>query len=159
MTISCGYRRDPREWARASGDGGLSPYSWGWDRCSRIFEDDMPTHDEISLRGMRFHTVIGVLPHETELRQPLEVDVTAYVAHASADHGALVDYRELYALVRGIVDGRQTAYLEDAAEAIAAGALQHGRVERIRVAVRKPHVALGGPLDHAEVVIERARDA
>ena len=27
-------------------------------------------------------------------------------------------------------------------------------VERVRVAVRKPHVALGGPLDFAEIVVE-----
>jgi dihydroneopterin aldolase len=117
----------------------------------------VPTHDEISLRGMRFHTLIGVLPHEAELRQPLEVDVTAYVARAG--RGALVDYRELYAMVRGVVDGRRTSYLEDAAEEIASGALQQAGVERVRVAVRKPHVALGGPLDHAEVVVVRARDA
>ncbi len=116
-------------------------------------------HDEISLRGMRFHTLIGVLPHETELRQPLEVDVTAYVTRARAESGAAVDYRELYAMVRDVVDGRQTSYLEDAADAIAVGALANARVDRVRVAVRKPHVALGGPLDHAEVVVFRTRDA
>jgi len=31
--------------------------------------------------------------------------------------------------------------------------------QQVRVALRKPNVALPGPLAHAEVVIERRRDA
>ena len=48
----------------------------------------------ITLRAMRFHAIVGILPHERELPQPLEVDVTAVVA---ADAVPRLDYRTLYA--------------------------------------------------------------
>ena len=104
---------------------------------------------------MRFHALVGVLPHEREHPQPLEIDLTAWVRPGDA----VVDYRKLYARVRAVVDASQLRYLEDVAGAVADDVLQERGVRRVRVAVRKPHVALGGPLDHAEVRIVRARDA
>ena len=112
-------------------------------------------NDAISLRGMRFHTLIGELPHEREIPQPVEVDLTAWVAEGIG----VVDYRRLYAEVRDAVSAPEVIYLEDLAEVIATRILTEPRVRRVRVAVRKPHVALGGPLDHAEVAIVRPRDA
>ena len=51
-------------------------------------------------------------------------------------------------------------YLEEVAGTVVTHALAHdSRVRWARVAVRKPHVALGGPLDYAEVVVEGAADA
>lgn len=111
--------------------------------------------DEISLRGMRFHARIGVLPHEADVPQPLEVDVTVFVTPEPG--AAVVDYRALYAAAERVATAPFTAYIEDVAESIAAGALAVPRVERARVAVRKPHVALPGPLAHAEVVVWRSR--
>ena len=35
------------------------------------------TSDAITLRGMKFHTLVGLLPHEEKFPQPLELDVTA----------------------------------------------------------------------------------
>jgi FolB domain-containing protein len=107
---------------------------------------------------MRFHTRIGVLPHEAEFPQPLEVDLTVFRGRRdSARAPALLDYRVLYDLVAKTVGTGQLLYLEDVAEAIAGSALGADGVERVRVAVRKPHVALPGPLDAAEIVIERER--
>ena len=118
----------------------------------------VPTRDAITLRGMRFHARIGILPHEAELPQPLEVDLTVFRPRRD-DGGAsgILDYRELYELVAGIVGSGHLHYLEDVAEAVAEMALGMDRVEVVRVAVRKPHVALPGPLECAEVVIERER--
>lgn len=114
----------------------------------------VPTRDAITLRGMRFHARIGILPHERELPQPLDVDLTVWTrARASA----VLDYRSLYEGVATAVGSEPTGYLEELAERIAAGALGDARVERARVAVRKPHVALPGPLVAAEVMIERER--
>ena len=48
-------------------------------------------------------------------------------------------------------------YLEAFAEALAARALTLDGVHWCRVVVRKPHVALGGPLAHALVAVERDR--
>lgn len=112
-------------------------------------------HDEISLRGMRFHTIIGELPHEREIPQPVEVDITVAVREGPG----IVDYRRLYAEVRDAVNAPEVIYLEDLAEVIAGRLLSEPRVQRVQVAVRKPHVALGGLLDYAEVAIVRPRDA
>ena len=103
---------------------------------------------------MRFHARIGILPHERELPQPLDVDLTVWTR---ARAGAVLDYRSLYEGVAAAVGREHTDYLEELAERIAARALGDARVERARVAVRKPHVALPGPLVAAEVMIERER--
>jgi dihydroneopterin aldolase len=103
---------------------------------------------------MRFHVRVGILPHERELPQPLEIDLAVRVAPGMA---GVLDYRELYAAVRMVVDAEPLEYLETIGESILAGVLAMSGVSSARVAVRKPHVALGGPLAHAEVVVEAAR--
>jgi dihydroneopterin aldolase len=110
---------------------------------------------------MRFHVRVGVLPHEHEIAQPLEVDVTVWRARTSAERpaAAVLDYRDLYDAASRAAGAERLAFLEDVATDVADRALVIGDVERVRVAVRKPHVALGGPLDYAEVVLERTRDA
>ena len=109
----------------------------------------------ITLRAMRFHALVGILPHERELPQPLEVDLTAWVA---AGQAAPLDYRMLYAEAERAVAGAH-GYLEELATVLADRAVTLPGVERVAVAVRKPHVALPGPLAYAEVRLERARDA
>jgi dihydroneopterin aldolase len=110
--------------------------------------------DEVTLRGMRFHALVGILPHERTIPQPLEIDVTAIVRR-----GAVVDYRGIYDAAHAAVDTGALEYLEHIAEDVATRVLALDSVFLVRVAVRKPHVALPGPLDHAEVVIERAHGA
>jgi dihydroneopterin aldolase len=111
--------------------------------------------DAITLRGMRFHARVGILPHEREHPQPVEVDLTAWIG----DGTGVVDYRRLYAEVGAAMNGPSLLYLEEVAESIASRILGEARVSRVRVAVRKPHVALGGALEYAEIAIDRRRDA
>jgi 7,8-dihydroneopterin aldolase/epimerase/oxygenase len=113
----------------------------------------MPAPVEISLRNMRFHVRVGILPHEAEFAQPLEVDLTVWAARA-ASGDITVDYRALYELTSRAVVAAPLRYLETLAQQIATAALTISSIHGARVAVRKPHVALPGPLDHAEVVIE-----
>ena len=117
----------------------------------------MPTEslDAITLHGMGFHTLVGVLPHEREHPQPLEIDLTAWVRPGND----VVDYRQLYAEVRDVVEASALFYLEELADSIAVRILEEFVVERVRIAVRKPHAAVGGPLTHAEVAVVRERDA
>ncbi len=107
---------------------------------------------EVALEGMRFNVRVGILPHERELTQPLEVDVA--VRHEMGAN-AVLDYRDLYEAVRSCIAEGELSYLELIAEAIAVRALALTGVRWCRVVVRKPHVALGGPLDHARITIER----
>jgi dihydroneopterin aldolase len=117
---------------------------------------------EITLRAMRFHTLVGILPHEREITQPIEIDLTVRVSDGAHDgaHDGVIDYRVLYQIAADVVRDGPIDFLEDIGERIATRALAHSaRVRQARVAVRKPHVPLGGPLDHVEVVVERAADA
>jgi dihydroneopterin aldolase len=109
----------------------------------------------ISLVGMRFHVRVGILPHERDLAQPLEIDLS--VTRAPDARGVL-DYRTLYAIAAEHAKREPLDYLEELASAIADDALALDDVTHARVAVRKPHVMLDGPLSFAEIIVERSRD-
>ena len=72
--------------------------------------------DAITLHGMSFHTLIGVLPHEREHPQPLEIDLTAWVHPGEK---SVVDYRQLYTEVRTALQAPSLFYLEELANSIA----------------------------------------
>ena len=114
----------------------------------------------VTLKTMAFHTRIGALPHEAEIAQSIEIDLSAWITRPEGAEGpeGIVDYRELYDLVAEVVDEGHIHYLESLAERIAAAALGIIQVKRVRVSVRKPHVSLSGPLAYAEVTLERAAD-
>lgn len=115
----------------------------------------MPELDTVSLHGMRFHTLIGVLPHEREHPQPLEIDLTA-----SVEPGApVVDYRGLYVKVREAAESPALFHIEELADSIAWRVLEDASIRHVRVTVRKPHAAVGGPISHAQVSIARERNA
>jgi len=109
---------------------------------------------EISLHAMRFHALVGILEHERSHPQPLEIDLTAWCGGGAG----IVDYRRLYETVQNVLGQGPIDYLEEVGDRIAQGVLEDKRVIRVRVAVRKPHVTLPGPLANAEVVIGRVRD-
>jgi dihydroneopterin aldolase len=111
---------------------------------------------------MRFHVLVGVLPHEQMHPQPLEVDVTVWRAIRLEDEEAaggnnIVDYRDLYDTVAARVTGGPLQFLEDVARTLVGDLLARPHVRRARVAVRKPHVPLPGPLAYAEVVVDSGR--
>ena len=114
----------------------------------------------VKLEAMRFHTRIGALPHEAEIAQSLEVDVSAFVSRDERANGSegIVDYRSLYDVVAGIIGAGHILYLEDLVAQIAARTLEISGVTRVVVSARKPQVALPGPLSHAQVTLDRARN-
>lgn len=111
---------------------------------------------EITLRAMRFHALVGILPHERSNAQPIEIDLTVSIGPGAE----VVDYRRLYDATAAVISAGHIDFLETIAESVASAAFASSdRVTRVRVAVRKPHVALGGPLAYAEVKVERFRPA
>lgn len=118
-----------------------------------------PISDVVTLKAMRFHARIGVLPHEAEIAQSIEVDASLWVRHGDTHLTSrdIVDYRRVYDLVADVVTGGHINFLEEVGERIAERALDLPLVERVVIAVRKPHVALPGPLAYAEIAIERER--
>ena len=113
-----------------------------------------PEEREITLRAMRFHALIGILEHERTVPQPLEVDLSV----RCVAEGGILDYRRLYELVESVVSNGPIDYLETVADRVTRLALEDPRVRQARVAVRKLHVAMPGPLAYAEVVVRRQRD-
>jgi len=109
---------------------------------------------EVTLRAMRFHALIGILEHERTVPQPLEVDLSVRCAAESG----ILDYRRLYEMVESVISSGPIDYLETIADRVTRLALEDPRVRQARVAVRKPHVAMPGPLAYAEVVVRRQRD-
>jgi 7,8-dihydroneopterin aldolase/epimerase/oxygenase len=107
----------------------------------------------VTLQGMRFHARIGVLAHEIDVPQPVEIDLTVWRRRKGAPQ--MIDYRALYAMAERALSEGHIPYLEDVAERLVAAALALPGVAGARVAVRKPHVALPGPLGYAEVVLDR----
>jgi dihydroneopterin aldolase len=98
--------------------------------------------DAIELRGLRLSGVVGVLPHEQEQAQPLELDLDVVVdlgpAGTSDDLADTVDYGALCAIVEGRVVGERYALLEALAEQVASSILAaDARIEQVTVAVRK----------------------
>jgi len=116
----------------------------------------MHSTTDITLRAMRFHALVGILPHEKTNAQPIEIDLVVSIGPGED----VVDYRRLYDVVAAVVGAGHIDFLEDIAEMVADSSFQAStRVSRTRVAVRKPHVSLGGPLAYAEVRIDRLRPA
>lgn len=111
-----------------------------------------PDRLAVTLAGVRFHARVGILPHERELPQPLELDVTAWLPPGAP---SVLDYRALYAAAADAVAAQPLSYLEDVAGDVADRVLNSGAAARVRVTVRKPHVAMPGPVAYAEVVLER----
>lgn len=116
---------------------------------------DPRPHNEVSLRGMQFHSLVGILPHERTIPQPIEIDLTVIVTPED-----VVDYRKLYEAAADVIASGHIDFLEEIGERVANAALASNKGVRIaRVAVRKPHVPLPGLLAHAEVVVVRTANA
>lgn len=119
-------------------------------------------HDAITLKGMRFHTRVGLLPHEEHVPQPLELDLTVYLSlrrlGETDSPRALLDYRTLYQAVADTVGSSHHRFLEALCEKVAGRILALDSVHQVRVAARKPHAPIAGPLDYVEVAVERRRD-
>jgi dihydroneopterin aldolase len=118
----------------------------------------------IELQGVELYAFHGVL--ETERRHgqrflvDLELGVDAEVAAAAAASDRIedaVDYRDVIAAVRDVSDARAYMLLEAFAAAIVDALLARFAFERVKVRVRKPDVVLATPVEHAAVVVERAR--
>jgi dihydroneopterin aldolase len=103
---------------------------------------------------MRFHALVGILPHERTTPQPIEIDLRVWVSA----NDVVVDYRALYDATAAVLQQGHIGYLEEIAERVTAAALaHHASLSKARVSVRKPHVALPGPLAYAEIVVEKSR--
>ncbi|HZN21358.1 MAG TPA: dihydroneopterin aldolase [Gaiellaceae bacterium] len=115
----------------------------------------------IELKGMVVFGHHGYLEEERRIGQRFLVDLWVEVDEAATESDRIedtVDYRRLASLVRDVFAGPERLLLEGLAGAIADGIIaSFAAVDHVRVRVRKPDVVLDPPVDHAAVVVERAR--
>jgi len=117
--------------------------------------------DRILLNGLTFFGRHGCHPAERELGQKflvdieLECDLTA--AGQSDALADTIDYVAIYDAAREVMEGEPAQLLESLAQRIADFALLDERVLSVWVRIRKPHVALPGPLESLGVEITRER--
>ena len=118
----------------------------------------------VSLRAMTFTARVGTLPHEHEIPQPIEVDLSVVCDPRILDvqeglAPGFIDYRALYSLVESCLESRHHELIEDVARIVTSQVLLMDGVQSARIAIRKTRVALPGPLAAAEVILERSNDS
>jgi len=116
--------------------------------------------DRIELRGMAFQGRHGVRPAEREQPQEFRVDVEVEAdlsaAGASDRLADTVDYTQLRAAARDVIEGAPKALLESLANAIVQRVLELPRVQAVSVTVTKRPASMQ-PIDGAAVRIKRTR--
>ena len=116
--------------------------------------------DRIELRGMSFQGRHGVGAAEREHAQEFKVDVeleTDLAVAATSDQiGDTIDYHQVRAAARDVIEGPAHSLLESIAGAIAERVLALPRVEAVSVRVTKWPKSMQ-PLDGAAVLIKRTR--
>ena len=118
--------------------------------------------DEITLTGMEFFGHHGCLAEEQRLGQRFLVDLTMGLPLAKAgrtdDLQATVNYAEVYARVRAIVEGEPARLLETVAERICDCVLRDfALVQMVTVTVHKPGAPIAGILREAALTLHRRR--
>ncbi|MQR93981.1 dihydroneopterin aldolase [Fictibacillus phosphorivorans] len=118
--------------------------------------------DKMYVNGMRFYGYHGVFNEEQKLGQRFNVDVVLSMDLSQAgltdelDH--TVNYGEVYAVVKEIVEGEPVKLLESLAEAISASILSKFMlVDEVMVKVIKPDPPIPGHYESVAVEITRGR--
>jgi len=115
--------------------------------------------DIIFIDGFRGETVIGIHHDELHLPQPVRIDLAAGVPRSlacSTDRiGDTIDYGEVRAALRTLLQTHRFQLLEAFAEAVATLLLTRFQAQWVRVAVTKPHKF--DDVEGVGVVIQRHR--
>jgi dihydroneopterin aldolase len=111
----------------------------------------------IFIEAMEIYALIGIHPHEREHHQLLLVDIEldAIIAFSGALEDS-VDYESIAEIASSVKDKGHIDLVETYAYDVATACLQHRRVRRAKITVRKP-----GSLDnacYAGVKLELRRD-
>ncbi len=118
--------------------------------------------DRIELRDLRVVCIIGVIPHERAVAQPISVDLDLYVnwgtAATSDDVADTVDYGEVCERVEALCATAQPRLLERLAELIAQDLCGLDLVAAVTVVVTKLRPPVPADLGTSAVRITRFAD-
>jgi len=115
------------------------------------------------VRGMRFFGYHGVIPEENRLGQQFMVDVELALeleeAAAADDLAKTVNYADLHARVKRIVEGPPCRLIEALARRIATDLLDtYTNINEVLVRVTKPHPPFDIHFDGVTVELRRKRE-
>lgn len=117
--------------------------------------------DRIEINGLRVVTVVGALPHEREIPQPLRLDLSLEVdlrdAGRSDDLADTVHYGLVAERVADAVRESKDILLERLADRVAEVVLTFSRVEAVEVRLIKLRPPIGEDANDTAVTIRRTR--
>jgi dihydroneopterin aldolase / 2-amino-4-hydroxy-6-hydroxymethyldihydropteridine diphosphokinase len=115
--------------------------------------------DRIDINGLTVTTVVGALPHEREIAQPLRIDLTLHVdlrdAGRSDELGDTVHYGLVTETVADIARETKDVLLERLADRIAEVVVGFDRVEAVDLTVTKLRPPIGEHVETTGVRISR----
>jgi 7,8-dihydroneopterin aldolase/epimerase/oxygenase len=120
--------------------------------------------DRMNVRGMKFYGYHGVFPEENKLGQQFYVDLDLKLDLSEAadtdDLTYTINYAELHALAKEIVEGKPFKLIEALAGHIASRLLEaYTRINEVTVRVTKPHPPFDIHFDGVTIELSRKRDA
>jgi dihydroneopterin aldolase/2-amino-4-hydroxy-6-hydroxymethyldihydropteridine diphosphokinase len=117
--------------------------------------------DQIEINGLRVVTIVGALPHEREIPQPLEIDlafdVDLHDAGVTDELGDTVHYGLVADRVVAVVEESKDILLERLVSRIADEVLAFDRVEAVEVKLTKVRPPLAVDAVNTAVRIRRTR--
>jgi dihydroneopterin aldolase/2-amino-4-hydroxy-6-hydroxymethyldihydropteridine diphosphokinase len=120
-----------------------------------------PASDRIKVRGLVVTTVVGVLPHERTIAQPVQIDLDLHVdlrdAGRTDDLSDTADYGDVAERVAGLVRESKDSLLERLADRVAEMLVTIDRVEAVDVKITKLRPPIPEQLDSTAVQIHRGR--
>ncbi|MGG1638091.1 dihydroneopterin aldolase [Paenibacillus sp. FSL K6-3182] len=119
--------------------------------------------DKMLIKGMRFYGYHGVFPEENKLGQKYYVDVELNMdleqAALTDDLNSTVNYAEIHALTKTIVEGPPFKLIEALTGHIASQVLEvYTMVNEVTVRVTKPNPPFDIHFDGVTVELRRKRD-
>ena len=115
--------------------------------------------DRIDINGLTVTTVVGALPHEREIAQPLRIDLALHVdlrdAGRSDELGDTVHYGLVTEQVADVVRENKDVLLERLADRIAEVVVGFDRVEAVDVTVTKLRPPIGEHIETTAVRVSR----
>ena len=139
---------------------GKQVYSGGSGECRLWPQRENCAVDRIVLQGMSFSGRHGARPAEWEQAQEFKVDVELETDLSEAGRtdqlGDTVDYSQVRAIAKAIIEGQSVKLLETLAARIADRALALPRVKAVSVRVAKRPASME-PIEAAAVHISRTR--
>ncbi len=117
--------------------------------------------DRIDITGLRAVTIVGALPHEREIPQPLQVDLSMSVDLAEAgwsdELADTADYGAVAERVVAVVEESKDVLLERLVARVAEAVLSFDRVEEAEITLTKLRPPLPVDASSTSVTIRRSR--